>query len=148
MKTWIGIALCVGVALALGLGMVLRQQQALEGTLALAGSEESQQGFALLTQQGCTACHSLDGRRSIGPSFLGMYGREERLQDGSSVIADEAYLRESIENPGAKVVAGYDNIMLPYRFDESELAAMMAFFRDIGQEAMAERERQLNGAAL
>ena len=62
---------------------------------------------------GCMACHSLDGTPGVGPSWLGLYGREELLTDGSTITADEAYLIESIHNPGLKIVEGYQNIMPP-----------------------------------
>jgi cytochrome c oxidase subunit 2 len=62
-------------------------------------------------QYGCVACHSVDGSVVVGPSWLGVYGTEEFLTDGTTVPIDEAYLYESIRNPGAKIVEGFQNIM-------------------------------------
>ena len=62
----------------------------------------------LLEQYGCTACHSIDGSAGTAPTFKGLYGSKRVLADGSTVIADEAYLRQSIESPEAKVVKGFD----------------------------------------
>ena len=65
-----------------------------------------------LTQaNGCSACHSLDGSKLVGPTWKGIFGRTEALEDGSSVTADEAYLHTSITDPGAQIVAGFANLM-------------------------------------
>lgn len=68
-------------------------------------------GELLFTQQQCAACHSIDGSPGIGPTVQGLYGSTEELADGSSVEVDENYLRESIIDPGAQIVAGYQNVM-------------------------------------
>ena len=44
-------------------------------------------------------CHSIDGSEGIGPTFKGIYGRTEKLSDGSTVTVDDAYMRESIRQP-------------------------------------------------
>jgi cytochrome c oxidase subunit 2 len=53
----------------------------------------------------------LDGTAGVGPTWQGLFGSQIRLADGSTVTADEAYLIESIRNPGATIVEGYQNIM-------------------------------------
>ena len=60
---------------------------------------------------GCNACHSLDGTQNVGPSWKGIYGEEVKFADGSTATADDAYIIESIRNPGARIVEGYQNIM-------------------------------------
>ncbi|MCX8063496.1 MAG: cytochrome c oxidase subunit II, partial [Anaerolineales bacterium] len=62
-------------------------------------------------QYGCLSCHSVDGSKLVGPTWLGLFGSEVKLADGRTVIADEAYIIESIRNPGAAIVQGYPNIM-------------------------------------
>lgn len=47
----------------------------------------------------------------IGPSWKGIYGKEEPLADGSSVLVDEAYIIDSIRNPGAKITDGFQDLM-------------------------------------
>lgn len=64
-------------------------------------------------QYGCIACHSTDGSKLVGPTWKGLYGHDVPLEDGSSVKADDAYLKESIVQPGAKIVQGFGNIMPP-----------------------------------
>ncbi|MDX1565659.1 MAG: hypothetical protein R3236_09650, partial [Phycisphaeraceae bacterium] len=72
----------------------------------------AEKGARLYTQLGCIACHSLDGSTEgkTGPSWLGLYGSKRKLlKTGKVVTADEAYLRESILNPAAKVAEGAVN---------------------------------------
>jgi cytochrome c oxidase subunit II len=63
------------------------------------------------TTYGCKACHSLDGSAGVGPTWKGLYGSQVKLDDGTTVTADDTYITESIRNPGAKVVAGFQNVM-------------------------------------
>jgi cytochrome c oxidase subunit 2 len=61
---------------------------------------------------GCVACHSVDGSAGVGPTWLGLFGRQENLDDGTTILVDDAYLRESILYPNAQIVEGYlANIM-------------------------------------
>lgn len=89
-------------------------------------------GEYLYQQQICNACHTLDGTRLVGSSFLGLYGSERRFTDGSSVTVDDDYIRESILQPGAKVVEGYPNGMPPSygALDERQISALIAFISE------------------
>lgn len=69
----------------------------------------AQRGAQLFTQYGCTACHSVTGQSGVGPTLQNVYTHEVRLTDGTVVVADEAYLRESIAEPNAKIVNGYSS---------------------------------------
>ncbi len=64
------------------------------------------QGEKLFEQYGCVTCHVLD-QQGRCPSLRNVYGHPVQLDDGRTVLADEAYLRESILNPNAKIVKGY-----------------------------------------
>ena len=64
-------------------------------------------------QFGCLACHSVDGSDGVGPTWKGVCGTTETLEDGTTVEVTREYLFESIRNPAAKIVAGYPNVMLP-----------------------------------
>ena len=66
----------------------------------------------------CAACHSLDGKPGVGPSFQGLFGKTESLADGSTVEVDENYLLESIRNPQAKIVNGFQPIMPAFPEDQ------------------------------
>lgn len=68
---------------------------------------------------GCLACHSLDGSQLVGPSWQGLFGSQVPLEDGSNVLADEAYLRESIINTNAKIHQGFPASVMPQNFGET-----------------------------
>jgi cytochrome c2 len=69
-------------------------------------------GGVLYNQLGCQACHSLQGAAGAGPALNDVYGRNVTLDNGQTVVADDAYLRESILQPNAKIVQGYQaNVM-------------------------------------
>ena len=72
-----------------------------------------ERGLQWAEQYGCLACHTVDGTPSVGPTWQGVYGTEEEMADGTIITVDDAYLIESILNPGAHIVAGYQNIMPP-----------------------------------
>ena len=94
-------------------------------------------GERLYTQQGCQACHSVDGSRMVGPSFQNLYGTERQFTDGSSAEADENYLRQSILNPGENVVEGYQNVM-PASYSslsDREVSALVAYIRSLSDAA-------------
>lgn len=90
-------------------------------------------GKQVFAKKGCLGCHSLDGSRRVGPSVKGLWGREEKLVDGALVRVDDEYLRESLLKPGAKVVAGFGNLMPPVALDERELQALAAYLQSLGE---------------
>jgi cytochrome c oxidase subunit 2 len=79
-----------------------------EQAAAAAKAAVAVQTQQLLDQYGCTACHSIDGSASAAPTFKGLFGTRRTLANGTLVIADESYLRQSIEMPEARVVKGFD----------------------------------------
>jgi cytochrome c oxidase subunit II len=84
----------------------------------------------------CAICHTTDGRSLTGPTFKGLWGSERRFTDGTSRIADEAYIRESIIEPGAEIVEGYPNQMVPFTWGEdTDLAidSIIAFIRSLDE---------------
>ena len=64
-------------------------------------------GVGLYASLGCQGCHSLDGTKSTGPTFKGLYGSTVKLTGGQSVKADEQYLLDAILDPDKQIVAGY-----------------------------------------
>jgi cytochrome c oxidase subunit 2 len=88
-------------------------------------------GRKVFAQRGCAACHSLDGSRRVGPTVKGLWGKEEKLADGTTVQVDEEYLRESILKPGAKVVAGFPNVMPPSALPERDLKGIVAYLQSL-----------------
>ena len=95
----------------------------------------AQAGERLFVQRGCTQCHSIDGKAGIGPTLAGFFGQERVFADGSRGIADEDYVRESILEPKAKVLAGYEAVMPTYqgRIRDKEITALIAYFKKMKQ---------------
>jgi cytochrome c oxidase subunit II len=87
--------------------------------------------LALLAAKGCTACHSLDGTRMVGPSLKGIFGGEEELEDGSKLTVNEDYIRESIKNPMAKIVKGYPKVMVAMPMTDQELEKLIEIVKGI-----------------
>ncbi len=95
---------------------------------------------ALLAQRfGCFACHSVDGSSGIGPTFLDLYGRPVVARDGSQLVADDNYLRQSIVDPMAILTAGYDPVMPTYagRIRDHEITGIIAYLKSISRHAPA-----------
>jgi cytochrome c oxidase subunit 2 len=74
----------------------------------------AQRGMKLFQDLGCNTCHRSDAL-ARAPDLTGLFGREVRLQSGAVVVVDEAYVRESILDPAAKVVQGYEPIMPTFK---------------------------------
>jgi cytochrome c oxidase subunit 2 len=92
-----------------------------------------EQGRKASERQGCFKCHSVDGTPHIGPTWLDLYMRQERLQSGQTVVADEAYLTESMMDPMAKIVAGYAPVMPTYqgKLSGPEAAAIVEYIKSL-----------------
>jgi cytochrome c oxidase subunit II len=98
-----------------------------EKALAAAETPEAR-GQALVAQNGCAGCHTIDGSPLVGPSWFGLYGSQADLNDGSTVTADDAYIKESILKPSAKIVAGFESVQMPpYDFTDEQIADIIAY---------------------
>lgn len=82
---------------------------------------------------GCLACHTTDGTTLLGPSFKDIFGHKVKLTTGESVMVDADYIRESILNPQAKIVAGFAGIMPTYQglLTEREIAGVIEYLKTI-----------------
>ncbi len=96
---------------------------------ALGGPAQS--GEELFQSKGCVACHSTDGSPRVGPSLKGVYGHETDLADGSEVVADDAYLEESIRHPNAKLDKGYQPIMPEVPLTDTEVEDLVAYIKSL-----------------
>lgn len=85
----------------------------------------------ILEDNGCTACHSTDGTQRAGPTFKGLYGSKRPLTNGMTVVADDAYLIESIEKPDAKVVKGFEPVMPPLPLTPADERAIVAYLKTL-----------------
>ncbi|HJZ80695.1 MAG TPA: cytochrome c oxidase subunit II [Pyrinomonadaceae bacterium] len=112
------------------------------GSLAASGEQ-------LFQQQACATCHRSDGT-GRGPRLEGLFGGKVTLDNGQTVTADESYLRESILNPQAKIVAGYPRPSDMPTFDtlinEEQLLQLVAYIKSIGPQSK-EGAKQMPGKA-
>jgi len=105
------------------------EQQALA---AEAGQTPEGRGLALVTANGCRGCHSIDGSPGVGPTWFQLAGSEVPLSGGGTVVADDAYLLESILKPQAKIVAGFEAQQMPvYNFTEEQVADIIAYIKTL-----------------
>lgn len=81
----------------------------------------------------CAQCHSIDGSKGNGPSFKGLFGKTETLADGSTAVVDENYIRESIEDPNAKIVSGYQPIMPTFKgqLRQQQIDGLIAYIKTL-----------------
>lgn len=93
----------------------------------------AEKGKQLISAKGCVSCHSVDGSRLVGPTYRGIFGNEVTLQDGSKVKVDEAYIKESILFPNAKLVQGYPPSMPSYQGQVSdvEIAYLVEYIKSL-----------------
>jgi cytochrome c oxidase subunit 2 len=101
-------------------------------TSSSTGQPLTQGGAQLFTQLGCANCHaSRSGIRA--PNLAGVFGQPVPLSNGTRVIADETYIRESIFFPKAKIVAGYEPIMPTFegRITEEQVLQLVAYIRSL-----------------
>ena len=102
------------------------------------GESMADAGAKLYEQLGCITCHGT----GKGPPFAGVFGQPVKLSDGTSVVADETYLRDCILNPNVKVLLGYKPIMPTFKgqVTEEQLLQLIAYIKSLGpQEGKASK---------
>ncbi|HRG49001.1 MAG TPA: cytochrome c, partial [Leptospiraceae bacterium] len=97
------------------------------------GGGLADKGKEIFTERGCTACHSVNGTRIVGPTMKGLSGAKREFADGSSAVADDAYLRESILNSGAKIVKDYPAAMPIFKgqIEEEDVSALIDYIKSL-----------------
>ena len=97
------------------------------------GMSLEEAGAELYKSKACATCHSIDGSPGVAPSFLGSYGKNEKLIDGSEMLIDENYIRESILNPQAKIVLGFQPVMPTYQgvLKDRQIDALIAYIKSL-----------------
>jgi cytochrome c oxidase subunit 2 len=90
-------------------------------------------GQKLFASLACNTCH-VEENRGRGPTLVGVYGKQVRLDNGSTIVVDDAYIRESILTPGAKIVSGYPAIMPTFQgqVSEEQILQLIAHIKSIG----------------
>jgi cytochrome c oxidase subunit 2 len=89
-------------------------------------------GKLVYQKRGCAQCHSIDGSPGIAPTFKGLFGKQEHLQSGTRTV-DENYVRESILQPTAEVVVGFDPVMPTFqgRIKDPEIEVLITYLKTL-----------------
>jgi cytochrome c oxidase subunit 2 len=89
-------------------------------------------GEKLYNDLACSTCHLPDGK-GRGPSYNGVYGSQVKFADGSTAVADDNYIRESILQPNGKIVAGYQPVMPSFQglVTEDQILALTAYIKSL-----------------
>ncbi len=107
------------------------QQQA-SAAAALIAQGGPDAGKALVAQNGCGSCHSIDGTTLTGPTWRGLFGSQVKLSDGTTVTADEAYLTRSIQDPNAQIVLGFPASVMPkFNLTDAQVKAIVAYIETL-----------------
>lgn len=104
---------------------------------AAAGKSLAEQGATLYANKGCQGCHSVtDAPGPLAPSFKGIFGKTIELQDGKTATVDENYIRESMMEPNAKIVKGFQPLMPTMKgtLSEEEVNALIAYIKSLNTE--------------
>jgi cytochrome c oxidase subunit 2 len=123
MNSWAEGTLAIAVTLVLGAGLWLFTGERVVGdettettTAVVVDSEAAARGEALASATGCLACHTIDGTTGAGPTWKGVAGASRPLTSGEEVVADDAYLFNSIVDPPSQVVLGFEPDVMPQIF--------------------------------
>ncbi|MFA5668075.1 MAG: cytochrome c oxidase subunit II [Balneolaceae bacterium] len=99
-----------------------------------ASDDPVEHGKSLLTLNGCQSCHSVDGSKGIGPTLKGIWGHDVTLSNGSTVTVDENYIRESILDPQAKIVKGFELVPMTSFMgilDDKEIDSIIEYIKTL-----------------
>lgn len=97
-------------------------------------------GEQLYSQRNCATCHSIDGSAGVGPSWKGIWMQPQTHVDGSSIVADAEYIKQSILHPQAHIVAGFANGNMPSyegQLDDTDIEGITAYIRQLSGAATA-----------
>lgn len=90
-------------------------------------------GARVFDRGGCNQCHSIDGSAKVGPTFKGVYGRQEVLSTGETITVEDNYIRQSIIEPNSQIVQGYGPQMPSFagRFNEQQTTALIEYLKTL-----------------
>mgnify|MGYP001354560378 CR=1 FL=1 len=88
-------------------------------------------GQDVFNRMACNACHSVDGSLKLGPTIKSQYGKTIRHTDGSVVIIDDQYIRESLVDPLKHIAEGYTPIMPSYKpvLKDEDIENLIAYIK-------------------
>ena len=90
-----------------------------------------------LVKTRCNGCHTVDGGANVGPTLKGIYDKPVALADGRSVVVDDDYIRESILEPRAKIVKGFEPVMSTFKgqLKDREISAIIDYIKELSRES-------------
>lgn len=89
-------------------------------------------GHKLAKMSGCFACHTTDGTKKVGPTWKNLYGSKVQLKNGKMVIADSTYIHQSIVDPTAKIVKGFQPLMPKFSYlKKAQIKSLIAYIKTI-----------------
>ena len=91
----------------------------------------AERGQDVAQSNGCAACHGNSGQGGVGPAWVGLYGSDVELEDGTTVVADDDYLTRAITDPGAEIRADSNVPMPKNRLNDDQVADVVAYIRDL-----------------
>jgi cytochrome c oxidase subunit 2 len=94
-------------------------------------SPQAAAGREVALDKGCAACHGSNGEGGVGPPWIGLAGSTVELEGGGTVVADAGYLRRSIVDPEAEVVAGWTVKMPVTELSDDEVNALIAYIQEL-----------------
>ncbi len=100
---------------------------------AAGGNALAAKGATVYNEKTCVGCHSLDGSPRAGPTWKGLYEAKREFADGTTGQANDAYLRESILEPGKKIVKGFGPVMPSFKgqLDDEEIQAVIEYMKSL-----------------
>jgi cytochrome c oxidase subunit 2 len=107
--------------------------------LPVAGVAAWEGGLDVLRKNGCNVCHSSDGSKLVGPSYLGLYGSTIEVESGGierEIVADSTYIRTAIYDPDADIAKGFNKgLMLSYEglVSEEEIGLIIEYLKHLNQ---------------
>ena len=116
-------------------------------------AESDKAGFAFMEAIGCFTCHDAQGKEiKDSPKLIGLYGSKRPVLINSKeqeVLADEAYIKESIVDPGKLLVKGYDNTMPAYTdITPAQMANIIDYLRSVGEDNAGEESMEHAGHTM
>jgi cytochrome c oxidase subunit 2 len=93
----------------------------------------AERGERIAAESGCQACHGRNWEGGIAPTFIGLAGSTVTLQDGTTVLADTAFLTRSITDPSAEKSGTSTMVMPPNQLTADQVADIVAFIESLGQ---------------
>ncbi len=104
----------------------------------------AERGRLIIEKGTCVSCHNVTKERKIGPGFAGIWGTKREFADGTNTVIDENYIRESILYPAKKIVKGYANQMNAQNLSETELKAVIEYFKSQSSKSDGNSDTSMN----